>query len=119
MPGKADSMSALATGVILVYGVILIAGGFAGWRLSGSRISLTASLASAALLAIAYRVALFHLLAGYLLALLVSLGLTVMFGLRFRRSKKVMPSGMMLAVSALVVGAMVSAILGWLTAASL
>ena len=104
-------MSALAVGVILVYGVILIAGGFAGWRLSGSRISLTASLASAALLAVAYRVALFHLLAGYLLAVLVSLGLTVMFGLRLRKTGKFMPAGMMLAVSAVVF-----AILGWLTA---
>ena len=111
MPGKADSMSPLAVGVILAYGAILIAGGFAGWRLSGSRISLTAGLASAALLAIAYRVALFHLLAGYLLAFLVSLGLTVMFGLRFRKARKVMPSGMMLAVSAIAI-----AILGWLTA---
>ena len=107
-------MSSLAVGVILAYGVILIAGGFAGWRLSGSRISLTAGLASAALLAVAYRVALFHLLSGYLLAVLVSLGLTVMFGLRFRKTKKVMPAGMMLAVSAVVV-----AILGWLTATSL
>ena len=107
-------MSALAVAVILGYGAILIAGGFAGWKLSGSRISLTASLASAALLAIAYRVALFHLLAGYLLAFLASLGLTVMFGLRFRKTRKVMPSGMMLAVSAIVF-----AILGWLTASSL
>jgi uncharacterized membrane protein (UPF0136 family) len=107
-------MSALAAGMILVYGVILIAGGFAGWKLSGSRISLTAGLASAALLAIAYRVALFYPVAGYLLAVLVSLGLTVMFGLRFRKSKKVMPSGMMLAVSVIVF-----AILGWLAAGSL
>ena len=114
MPGKADSMSAPAVGVILVYGVILIAGGFAGWRLSGSRISLTASLASAALLAIAYRVAFFHLLAGYLLAFLVSLGVTVLFGLRVRKTKKVMPAGLMLAVSAIVV-----AIPSWLTASSL
>jgi uncharacterized membrane protein (UPF0136 family) len=107
-------MSALAAGVILGYAGILIAGGFAGWKLSGSRISLTASLASAALLAIAYRVALYHLLAGYLLAFLVSLGLTVMFGLRFRKTRKVLPAGLLLAVSGVVF-----AILGWLTASSL
>ena len=103
-------MSALAAGVLLAYGAILIAGGFAGWRLSGSRISLTASLASAALLAIAYRVAVYHLLAGYLLAFLVSLGLTALFGLRFRKTKKVMPAGLLLAVSGIAF-----AILGWLT----
>ena len=107
-------MSALAVGVISVYGVILIVGGIVGWRLSGSRISLTASLASAALLAVAYRVAFFHLLAGYLLALLVLLGLTVLFGLRLRKTGKFMPSGMMLAVSGIVL-----AILGWVTAGSL
>ena len=107
-------MSALAVGVILAYGAILIAGGFAGWKFSGSRISLTAGLASAALLAVAYRVALFHLLAGYLVACLVSLGLTVMFGLRFRNTRKVMPAGVMLAVSAIAL-----AILGWQMALSL
>ena len=107
-------MSALAVGVISVYGVILIVGGIVGWRLSGSRISLTASLASAALLAVAYRVAFFHLLAGYLLALLVLLGLTVLFGLRLRKTGKFMPSGMMLVVSGITF-----AILGWLTAGSL
>lgn len=107
-------MSALAVGVILAYGAILIAGGFVGWKFSGSRISLTAGLASAALLAVAYRVALFHLLAGYLVAFLVSLGLTVMFGLRFRNTRKVMPAGVMLAVSAIAL-----AILGWQMALSL
>ena len=107
-------MSALAAGVILAYAGILIAGGIAGWRLSGSRISLTAGLTSAAMLAIAYRLALSYLLAGHLLAVLVSLGLTVMFGLRFRKTKKVMPAGMMLAVSAIVL-----ATLGWLTASTL
>ena len=107
-------MSTLAGGVILAYAAILIAGGFAGWRLSGSRISLTAGLTSAAMLAIAYRLALSYLLVGYLLAVLISLGLTVMFGLRFRKTKKVMPAGMMLAVSAIVL-----AILGWLTASTL
>lgn len=107
-------MSALAVGVILAYGAILIAGGFVGWKFSGSRISLTAGLASAALLAVAYRVALFHLLAGYLVAFLVSLGLTVMFGLRFRNTRKVMPAGVMLAVSVIAL-----AILGWQMALSL
>jgi len=107
-------MSGLANGVILAYAAILIVGGFAGWRLSGSRISFTAGLASAALLAVAYRIALFKPLAGYLLAVLISLGLTAVFGLRFRETKKVIPAGVMLAVSAVVL-----AVLGWLTASAL
>ncbi len=107
-------MSTLAVGVILAYGAILIAGGFVGWKFSGSRISLTAGLASAALLALAYRVALFHLLAGYLFAFLVSVGLVAMFGMRFRKTRKVMPAGMMLAVSAIAL-----VILCWQMASSL
>lgn len=65
-------MSTLAAAVVLAYAGILIGGGFAGWKLSGSRISFTAGLGSAALMAIAYRIAFFHLLAGYLLAVAAS-----------------------------------------------
>ena len=107
-------MNALAAGVVLAYAAILIVGGFVGWRFSGSRVSLTAGLASAALLAIAYRLSSIRPLAGYLMAAAVSLALTVMFSLRFRKTKKFMPAGMMLVVSGIAL-----AILGWVTANSL
>ena len=107
-------MHALAAGVILAYAAILIVGGFVGWRVSGSRVSLTAGLASAALLAIAFRLSIIRPLAGYLMAAAVSLALTVMFSLRFRKTKKFMPAGMMLVVSGIAL-----AILGWVTANSL
>ncbi|OFW43161.1 MAG: hypothetical protein A3J28_07015 [Acidobacteria bacterium RIFCSPLOWO2_12_FULL_60_22] len=106
-------MGALAAGVILVYAAILIAGGFAGWRVSGSRISLTAGLASAALLAIAYRLSHLHPLAGYSMAIAASLALTVMFALRFRKTGKFFPAGIMSAISGVVF-----VFLGWLTAFS-
>lgn len=107
-------MSTLAAVVVLAYAGILIGGGFAGWKLSGSRVSFTAALGSAALLAIAYRIAFFHLLAGYLLAAVVSLALTVLFFLRFRKTRKVMPAGMMLVASGVAL-----AIFGWFAANSL
>ena len=106
-------MSALAAGVILAYAAILIVGGFVGWRFSGSRVSLTAGLASAALLAIAYRVSTIRPSAGYLTASVVSLALVVMFFVRFRKTRKFFPAGMMLVVSGVAL-----AILGWVTAYS-
>ena len=106
-------MGALAGGVILVYAAILIAGGFMGWRVSGSRISRTAGLASAALLAIAYRLSHLHPLAGYSMATAVSLALTVLFALRFRKTGKFFPAGLMSAISGVVF-----VFLGWFTVIS-
>jgi uncharacterized membrane protein (UPF0136 family) len=85
--------------IVVVYGSLLVVGGVIGWRVSGSRVSLTASLASAALLAVAYRISLSNAFGGYLLATAVALGLAVVFSRRLRKTKKFMPSGMMLAVS--------------------
>lgn len=104
-------MRTLAPAIILIYGGILMAGGLVGWRVSGSRISLTASLASAALLAIAYRISLAAAFAGYLMAMAVALGLAVLFSFRLRKTRKFMPAGLMLLVSGAV-----AILLGWATA---
>ncbi len=88
--------------VILIYAAILVIGGFVGWRLSGSRISLTASLISAALLSFAYRLSRTSPGPGYLMGTIITVGLAVMFTLRFRKTKKFMPSGMLLALSVIV-----------------
>jgi uncharacterized membrane protein (UPF0136 family) len=92
-------MAALGTGVIVVYGILLVVGGIIGWKKSGSRVSLTASLASAALLAVAHRMSRTAPLGGYVLAAVVALALTILFSNRLRKTKKFMPSGMMLLVS--------------------
>ena len=52
-------------------------------------------------------------LAGYLMAIVVSLALVVMFLLRFRKTRKFFPAGMMLVVSGIAL-----AIVGWFTARS-
>lgn len=92
-------MQSLAVAIFVVYGGILVAGGVIGWRLSGSRVSLTASLASAALLAIACRLSLTNAFGGYLLATAVALGLAIVFSRRLRKTKKFMPAGLMLIVN--------------------
>ena len=93
------SFASIAT---IAYAAILIAGGIVGWRVSGSRISLTMSLASAALLAVAYRISLTSPAGGSLMGAIVALALTVVFALRLRKTGKFMPAGMMLALSAIV-----------------
>jgi uncharacterized membrane protein (UPF0136 family) len=88
--------------VILGYAALLVAGGIVGWRVSGSRASLTSSLISAAMLSVAFRIAQLNPAAGYLVAALVALMLSIFFFTRFRKTGKFMPSGMMMAVSATV-----------------
>jgi uncharacterized membrane protein (UPF0136 family) len=92
----------VVSAILLVYGAILVVGGVIGWRLSGSRISLTASLGSAALLAVAYRFSLANDFGGYLLATAVALGLAIVFSRRLRKTKKFMPWGLLLIVSGAV-----------------
>jgi len=103
-------MHTFTSAVILTYAAILVVGGFLGWRISGSRISLTSSLACAAVLATAYRLSRTYPAGGYLLATLVALALVVLFALRLRKTGKFMPSGMMLVLSSVV-----TIILAWST----
>ncbi|MBI4464188.1 MAG: TMEM14 family protein [Acidobacteria bacterium] len=106
-------MHSLASWIILSYAVLLIASGLAGWRLGGSRISFTAGLASAALLTAAHRVSQTYPSRGYLMATAISLLLAVMFFLRFRKTGKLFPAGLLLALSGIV-----AVTLGWMTVAS-
>lgn len=85
----------------LVYGILMIAGAYFGWK-AGSKISLIMGLVSGAL------VLLFVWMAGNNVAVgswglaAVSAVLTLTFVLRFMETKKFMPSGMLLAVSLVV-----------------
>src|SRR5581483_4297674 len=88
--------------VILTYAALLVIGGVIGWRVGGSRMSLTSSLISAALLSIAYRISRIEPRAGILMAAVVAFALAVLFVFRLRKTRKFMPSGMMLALSAAV-----------------
>ncbi len=95
-------MNAFAGYIILIYAGLLVAGGIIGWRVTGSRISLTSSLVSAALLSIAYWISQDAPKSGYLMATIVALALAVLFLIRLRKTGKFMPAGMMLILSSIV-----------------
>ena len=103
------------------YVLLLAAGGVIGFVKAGSRPSLIAGLGSAAvaLLALVLTIPASHhhdgLLPadggtrnGYVLGLILSAALLAMFGVRYRKTGKFMPSGMLLGVSLVMVGLM-----GW------
>lgn len=90
----------MATGqiVLVVYALLILVGGLMGAR-AGSRASLIAGSASGTLLLAALVVSLFHMAAGLWIGTGVSLVLSVVFGNRLAKTGKLMPSGMLLAVS--------------------
>ena len=59
-------METIAAAAILIYAAVLVIGGVVGWRLSGSRMSFTASLISVALLTTAYSLSHSSSFGGYL-----------------------------------------------------
>ena len=81
--------------VLWVYIVLLVLGGLAGYLKAGSRPSLIASVAFAAALALcALNVITLSYAADLLLAALL-----VVFGLRLAKTRKLMPAGLMLALT--------------------
>lgn len=84
--------------VLWVYIVLLLAGGVMGFVKAGSKISLITSSIFAVLLALcALAIIRPFWIADVLIALLV-----VVFGMRFAKGRKFMPSGLMLGLSAIV-----------------
>jgi uncharacterized membrane protein (UPF0136 family) len=88
----------LSVTVLWVYIVLLLAGGVMGLVKAGSKISLITSAAFGLLLALC---ALGIIRPFYLADVLVGL-LLLVFGVRFAKGKKFMPSGLMLGLSAVV-----------------
>jgi uncharacterized membrane protein (UPF0136 family) len=84
--------------VLWVYIVLLLAGGVMGLVKAGSKISLITSATFAVLLALC---ALGIIRPFYVADVLVGL-LVVVFGMRFAKGRKFMPSGLMLGLSAVV-----------------
>lgn len=101
-------MRNMATTVMLAYAVTLVIGGLGGWRVSGSRLSFTAGLGSAAALAVAYRISLTMPFGGYLLAAIIAAVLAIVFSLRLQKTKKILPSGLLLLLSAVT-----AMVMGW------
>jgi uncharacterized membrane protein (UPF0136 family) len=83
------------TTLLWIYIVLLVAGGMVGYLKAGSRPSLIASISFAALLSLC---ALGIIFQTYVADLLL-VALLVVFGLRLSKTRKFMPSGLMLAIT--------------------
>ncbi|MGD0813802.1 MAG: TMEM14 family protein [Verrucomicrobiota bacterium] len=88
--------------VLWVYVVLLLAGGLMGFLKAGSKISLITSAAFALPLALCALNAIpFYPIAPILVGLLA-----LVFGVRFAKGRKFMPSGLMLSLSIIVLAAL-------------
>lgn len=85
--------------VLLAYAAVMLLGGLMGYSKAGSRPSLVAGLVSAALLFVAFWIGRDDPGRGYGLGTIIALLLTAVFAVRFMKTRKAMPSGMLFAVS--------------------
>jgi uncharacterized membrane protein (UPF0136 family) len=83
------------------YVLLLLAGGLIGFFTARSKVSLVTSAISAALL-ILTRIGIFEPSSGRKLADIIMVVLLVIFAMRLAKSKKFMPSGLMLVLTVLV-----------------
>lgn len=92
---------------LAVYALLLAVGGYIGYAKAGSRPSLIAGTASAAVALIALALTFLGGF-GFWIGLILAVALAMMFAARFFRTKKFMPSGMLWALSLVMIGLM-----GW------
>jgi len=85
-------MQNFANLVLWIYIVLLVVGGLIGFLKAKSRVSLIMSVTFAALLSLCAA----HLVFQYYVADILLAALLVVFGIRLTKTKKFMPSGMML-----------------------
>ena len=85
--------------VLWVYIILLLAGGLFGFFKAGSKVSLITSAVAAAALVLAATRGLFTPAFGKLLADLIMAALLVVFAIRLAKTKKFMPSGLMLVIT--------------------
>jgi uncharacterized membrane protein (UPF0136 family) len=88
-------------GLIVVYALIVAAGGIFGYVKARSNVSLISGLGSGIVLAIAAKITSNFPIGGVALAGLVALILVVVFAIRFAKTRAFMPAGLMLIVSAI------------------
>jgi uncharacterized membrane protein (UPF0136 family) len=88
-----------ANTVLAIYIFLLVIGGLIGFLKAGSKVSLITSVASAALLALTAIPHLFQPGVRQGLADAIMAALLVVFGIRLAKTKKFMPSGLMLVLT--------------------
>jgi|WetSurMetagenome_2_1015567.scaffolds.fasta_scaffold136732_2 uncharacterized membrane protein (UPF0136 family) len=84
---------------LVIYGLLVAAGGYLGFRKAGSRASLAGGLRAGAAVVIASVLALSGARPGFWLVLLFSSALTIFFAYRLIKTRKPMPSVPMIALS--------------------
>ena len=90
--------------LIAVYAVVVFAGGLMGYLKAGSKVSLIAGVASAALLSAAFWRAQSYGVQGLWMAAAVAGLLSLVFLIRFIKTRSIMPSGTMLLLSLVAAG---------------
>lgn len=104
---------AIAPWLLLVYAVLVLAGGVMGYVKAQSKPSLISGLISGIALVIAWLITFFQsYTTGMALATFLAIALLIVFAIRFRKTGKFMPAGLMAILS--LIGAVVFAI-GWLS----
>jgi uncharacterized membrane protein (UPF0136 family) len=84
---------------ILFYGLIIIAGGVIGFLKSKSKISLLSGLISGIVMLLSYYLVISLNSAGYYISLIISLILLIIFFLRYKKTGKFIPSGLLIILS--------------------
>ena len=90
------------TTILIVYLVLLLVGGLMGFLKAGSRVSLITSVVFAAALAFCLWGGIAN---GLLIAMILQAVLALVFAIRLKKTRKFMPSGLMLIVTAVALAA--------------
>ncbi|GBC93890.1 hypothetical protein HRbin15_02392 [bacterium HR15] len=91
---------------VLVYALIIAAGGIMGYVSAKSTASLISGLISGVLLLVAFALSLRNPKVGFALAALIALGLGIFFLVRFLHTGKWMPAGISVVLSAVMLALM-------------
>ncbi len=100
-----------AQAILVGYAILLMIGGFIGYRKAGSRPSLIAGSVSGLIALLAAGLMLQDVRAIWLGVVLAAMMLIV-FGIRFTKTRKFMPSGLLGVVSVAVLGGLLAGVLG-------
>ena len=83
---------------ILILTIIVLGGGIMGYIKANSKASLIAGSICAALLSVSFAICLNYTKSGFIAAMVVTAMLDIIFGIRLAKTKRFMPSGVMLAL---------------------
>lgn len=103
----------MATGIVLiVYGLIAQIEGIIGFKSTGLREPLIAGSLSGGMLVLAGLLVLIGIRGGGYIALGTNLALIVVFGRRYAKTRSILPAGLMLGISSIVAGILVTQLFG-------